>query len=95
MYFILAETASIVRALDLWYLFKSRFSAKLVCATIMSIPNRQFEFAQLLCRFRLLKFAGQLLGNFTYKILKKSPYKCHFQKKRLRQANPENVLRNY
>ena len=36
---------------------------------------------------------AQLLGNFTYKILKKSPYKFHFQKKfRLRRANPENVL---
>ena len=37
---------------------------------------------------------AQLLGNFAYKIRKKSPYKCKFPKiSRLRRANPENVLR--
>ena len=36
---------------------------------------------------------AQLLGNFTYKILKKSTLQMSFSKKiRLRRANPENVL---
>ena len=38
MYFILAETASIVRALDLWYLFK--------CVTHLSVPFADLKMAQ-------------------------------------------------
>ena len=61
--------------------FKSRISAKFACAIIKSIPSRQFEFAQLLSGFHSPKISSATIRNFTYKILKKSPYKFHFPKK--------------